>query len=272
MVDGQSDAHGAGRQQRRLRLPYREQASGMARCALAMFALGAVALFLGDAGLIVAIITAVFAGALAAMAGLVRLMNRSWQKQLQRIEAGHYRLHWRFDDATWTRYRAQFARKQDRALWILPMAISVSGLVVGFLAHDDGSLFWGSVLWTYVATIGAGATVGLVLALGIRWLGRTSERLMARFPGECFVGEHGLYITGQYWPWRSFGQRLARIALIEGDPPELHFTFTVDAGRRRTSRIVQVPVPAGEAGAAEAVVAEFGTGTLSPSEAATSSS
>ena len=241
----------------RLHVPYSEQVAGLTRAALALALLGVVVGFFGLAGLVVGILAGVTALTLLLIVGIVRLQSRRWRQDLERLAAGEHRLHWRFDQSAWAAFRAGRARRRSLALWLLPGGLAVSGLVVAFLAHSDGERFWGSAALTFAVPIAAGAALGGVISLAARWFAGTSERLMARYPGELLVGDRGFYLTGEYWPWSSFGQRLVAAALSENRPPEITFTFRVLVGEQSTHRTVTLPVPPGEEQAAAELVRDL---------------
>ena len=245
----------------KLGLPYRTQLSGLLRLtavmAVAALVLGLSGLF-GAYGSGMAIAAGVCATVLLTVAGAVWLLSRSLQGHVRQMEAGRYRAHWRYDEATWSRYRADFERRRTLAHWWVILGVSLSGLVVGVLAHDDGSLIGDSVFWTYTVTIGGGAAIGSAIAFGMLWMEGATARLMAHLPGEAVIGDRGLYITGQYWPWRSFGMRLRDVCVSEQEPRALLFTFEMTTGHRISAQTVSVPVPPGEEAAAERLADEIG--------------
>ena len=254
--EGMDDSTGreSATPQTRLCLPHREQAIGMLRLGIGMAIVALVAVFFGLPGIIVAAIVGTFSAILLMVAGIQWLMSRSWQDDLRRFEAGDYQVHWTYDDETWARFRAETRLGNRRALWIAPLMLAGIGLVVAFLLHSEADLIFDSVLVTYLLPAAAAAGFGLLLALGFLWLGSVSERIMARMPGECFIGDQGLYITGQYWPWRTFGQRFTSLEFVEGVPGTLRFRYEVTAGNRRIHKELNVPVPRGEEQAAIGIV------------------
>ncbi|MEQ9133252.1 MAG: hypothetical protein RLO11_12790 [Salinisphaeraceae bacterium] len=240
--------------QTRLCLPHRAQALGMLRLGISLAIAAIVAAFFDLPGIIVAAIVGTFSVILLMAAGIQWMLSRGWQDDLRRFEAGDYEVHWTYDDETWARFCGEIRRGNRRALWIAPLMLAGIGLVVAYLLHGDADLIFDSVFVTYVLPTAAGAGIGLLFALGIVWLGSVSERIMARMPGECFIGAQGLYITGQYWPWRSFGQRFTNLEFIEGEPGTLRFHYVVTAGNRRIHKELNVPVPHGEDQAARRIV------------------
>lgn len=226
----------------------------MLRAGIVLAIIAIVAAFFGLSGVIVAALVGTVSVILLMVAGIQWLISRGWRDDLLRFEAGDYEVHWSYDDQTWARFCAETRHGNRRALWIMPLMLAGSGLVVAFLLHDDGDLILESVAATYLLPLAVGAAIGLLFALGIVWLGSVSERIMARMPGECFIGGQGIYITGQYWPWRGFGQRFTNIEFIEGEPGCLRFRYVVTAGSRRIHKDLDVPVPRGEEQAAIRIV------------------
>lgn len=256
MSDGERGRPATPNRRPRLQLPYRQQSAGMLGCGLVLAVVAAVVGFsgiFGDVGPPTAVLVTIGAVTLLIMGLIVRLLSRTWERKLRRIEAGHFHIHWRYDDATWQGFRQRFGRRHDRLLWAVPLGGLATGLLVAAVSHGDGSLLEGSVPLTYGVALAGGAVAGFLVGLGARWLAGTSERLMARLPGECFIAEDGLYLTGQFWPWRNFGQRLLRLTLSEEEPRELCFTFKVNSTAHQQ---VHVPVPPGEEATAASLVAD----------------
>ena len=226
-------------------LPYQVQARGCA-WATAVLAVAAVAaLPFGPAGLGVAIVS----GSLAFTAGLlgvvVALMSRSWRQQLRRMEAGAYHVHWRYDAAEWAPFRERFAKETRRINWILPLILSVSGLLFAVLLYADDNLIGGSVALTLLVPVAVALAAGWLIARALGWLNQTSLRLMDHEPPEAIIGSEGLFITGQYWPWQTFGQHLMHVSRGADGAPTLDFHFEVAARYGTTTKVVAVPVPAG---------------------------
>lgn len=94
-------------------------------------------------------------------AGIIWLYYRSFQNKLRQIEDGKFHLHWRYDEATWTRYQEKFARQQTRSLWITVLILLPSGVVFSVARHNDDALIGDSVFWTFILCCGAAAVAAL---------------------------------------------------------------------------------------------------------------
>ncbi|MEZ5660847.1 MAG: hypothetical protein R3E83_20740 [Burkholderiaceae bacterium] len=238
-------------------LPYRLQARGCARATIVLAVAGLVALGFGQSGRNLAIAAA----GLAITTGVIGLaifgLSRSWRQALRRMEAGDYLLHWQYSAREWAPYRDQMTRENRRLSWIIPLALSGSGLVFGIMSHADHNLIGGSLILSYLVPVLVAAAIGWGFAQAISWFNDATMRLMDNEPPEAIIGRQGLYITGQFWPWQTFGQTLTQVVPGTGEPPTLDFHFRVEAGRGVSSRVVAVPIPAGAQAEAERLVARY---------------
>lgn len=238
-------------------LPYHVQARGCVNAMVVLALAGLAALPFGPVGLGIGI----GLGILALTAGLIGLgvflLSRNWRGQLRRMEAGDYLLHWQYSPTEWAPFRARMVQENRRIHWIIPLCLAGSGLVFAMLLHGDGDLIGGSLMLNYLIPMSCGAALGWLLAQAIGWMNGTSLRLMDREPPEAVIGADGLYITGQYWPWQTFGQRLTHVSLGADEPPTLDFHFHVMAGRVMTTKVVAVPIPANARSQAEQLVAHL---------------
>ena len=220
-------------------VPYQGQFKTMIGIALAISVACVVALIAGLAdGFGPQLIAAVF----AAIALLIWLIGRGYRTRLAALRIEDAYVHWDYDEAIWSAYREKFAAGNAKLPLKLAALLACSGLLAAVLISRDGELIWNTVATTYAVMIGAGAALGHVLGLAIRWLDNGPLHLMERHKGECVIGPAGLYITGQFWPWKTVGQRLAAATLSEGEDCELRFEFQTGTARK----IVSVPVPPGQ--------------------------
>ena len=186
----------------------------------------------------------------AAIALLIWLIAWSYRAKIAGLSAEGSYAHWHYDDTTWSAYRENFAIRNARLPIKLAALFGCSGLLVAILVQNDGELIWNSVATTYVAFIGAGAAFGCVLGIAIRWLDNGPLHIMERHRGECLIGPAGLYITGQFWPWKTTGQGLVAATLGDTGSGELRFDFQTGTARKTVS----VPVPRGQEAIARDVI------------------
>ncbi len=240
------------------KLPFREQAKGARNLGLVLLALALIGFVLpGEAGIAVPILSGIFGATCLLIALLIYLFSRSWREQLRRAEAGGYLLHWRYGPEQWQEFHEQLAKASRKVSWLMLAMFSGSGLVFALLLVSDGDAIRGSKFLTFVVGIGGGALVGALFALAFDWFDGTTRRLMRREPAEVIVGDEGLFVTGQYWPWRSFGQWVEAVRHEPGPPERLVFTFHVSAGKYSSDKSVSLPVPPGRSEEAAKIAARF---------------
>jgi hypothetical protein len=201
-------------------------------------------------------LVAVGPGTLALIFGIAALAllpgARRTRAAVEAMRAGDHLLLWSYDADRWQPFVASERRREGRAVWVVAALCAAAGVVTGLLLLDDGDRLLGSaVLTVALPALSLGAFGALLAAIMIR-ASRHVWTLANEYPGLACLGPGGIYLTGQYRPFRRFGQRFMEAGLSEAPPPVLLFRFLISAGKSSNVQTLRVPVPDG----AEALAAE----------------
>ena len=171
---------------------------------------------------------------------------------LRAIRAGDYRVHWRYPDFTWRELYETERTKAKWLFWAMPPMTVAFALFPAFFMVEDQQYIGDGAAQTYLAMAGGGAVLGLI-AGGLFASGKYAMlHLMRTRTPQCVLSDHGLYFTGQYWPFRAGYVRLVRLDHAEGPPGELKFKFLLLHRRGAAPGWLTMPVPPGEEGTAKA--------------------
>jgi len=174
--------------------------------------------------------------------------------QVERILSGKDLLaHWTYAPDEWLRYVEAELKEQtqeNRALWLL---ISAFCVVIG-------GLFWlfdreagGFVLAVLLGL----SLLLLVVAYGVPRLRRRRQR---RAPGEAWITRRAIFFDGSLLAWNSWGARLESAALREASaeaPACLKLEVSYPSRSGRQTQTLRIPIPAGRAAEAQAVVEQL---------------
>lgn len=100
---------------------------------------GLIALPFGATGIGVAIAFRCLALTSGLVALAVVLLGRSWGRQLRRMEAGEHELYWRYTAQVWAPFRERQHKEAHRLTWIIPLALSGSGLMFAVWSSTTAS-------------------------------------------------------------------------------------------------------------------------------------
>lgn len=242
---------------RRSRLRLRQASAGRWSLYIAVLLLAAGgAGFAIDAGresdwLALAIPGSIFGATLLLVGGLIWLLTRSWTKAVLRIAGDAATVRW--DDycrSDWNAFLDGEATRSTRSLLALTGIIAAIGLLFAI---------WGSFSEGVAAAIPGLGMIGLAAMIfgAVYAATNASLRSMRRDGGLVLIGEDGLFITGTYWPWRTFGQRLIGVAMQPAGEialSQIVLTFRVQTKNGSTTKDVHIPVPSGRETEAELVV------------------
>jgi Flp pilus assembly protein TadB len=116
--------------------------------------------------------------------------------------------------------------------------------VVMVLINRRAAIFVGGVL---------GGTWLLCWAI-VRAQVRRQRKLEQAPPPEIRISAHALLIGDQLHAWSGFGNRLEQCVLHENAPPKIAITYSTPGRHSRPTETVCVPIPAGRAAEAAALV------------------
>ncbi len=187
--------------------------------------------------------------AVAATPALVSLLIASMSfvtdRRLRRLLQEDAVFSWRYDDAEWANYLSRNQRDSRRAGPAVTAAMLFIGFIFSGMAHLDGQRYFGSSLNTWLLPCGIGALVGAAAWALIRWNQDATRRRMRKLGGRFLLGPSGFYITGQFRPLSGYGQTLTELRIDAGEPNDLVFRYSVNAGRYSDEQEVRIPVPQG---------------------------
>ncbi len=189
---------------------------------------------------------------IGATGGICGMVFRSDADKLDRLAQGEGVLaRWKYPPELWARYLAKEQEDETSSKTGLAVMVTVISLLIGgvfaIADPDTGPI----VLGVLVGVCGLIWTLVLVLP-GRRF--RSGPE--AREP-EALVGRDGVYLAGEFHCWTSFGARLNRVVRADGEPGELVFDYQIMQRYGPAFYTVRVPVPAGEEGVADEVVARL---------------
>lgn len=190
-------------------------------------------------------------------------INRNFTRDMERLLAGDYVVHWRYDgDEWWDFAEAEWARTRqatrERATSKRTVALSLLGglVVLGGLAAQDMANLWRG--------IGLLGFAGLAVARPalVSWLQYIRRDRLA---GDVVIGPRGFWLGTRYVPLRGFGRDLAGTTIERGHPEVLRFSTTNSRTRnssgylpaRRNTSDYRVPIPYGREAEANYVIRQI---------------
>ncbi|MCG8585502.1 MAG: hypothetical protein MI757_12395 [Pirellulales bacterium] len=176
--------------------------------------------------------------------GIVHL-KAAWGKEVARLVEGDCYAHWFIDRSDWHRYLDERKTRTNIALFIVPPACMVPLIGVSAAMYDSGDWIFGSVFWTFVIPPLAALAIGGA-ACGYIYCTTFQRRERLRdMQGQCYLGHRGLYITGMYWPYFSYGFGLAeaKASFSKGPVGDLVLTFRNRTKHGTVDNELRIPVP-----------------------------
>jgi hypothetical protein len=195
-----------------------------------------------EIGFIVVVAVSMTSGVIGTIAGLINALVMPRQvRKVDALLAGQNLLaRWTYSPDEWSRFiQAEFARVRrirTRLLVGLPLALSVGGVIIGFMSAPHEPF----ILMVALAG-GAGLLIGLV-AWGANYYAVASRRDRG---GSVYISPGGVLTGGRFYSWDvEDGRSLVKVAYERGDPDEILFRYSYLAGRGgRTTEDTRVPIP-----------------------------
>lgn len=169
-------------------------------------------------------------------------------RQVQKMLAGEGLLaHWKYQPGEWQEYSdAEFERqKGEKAglFWVVTFFIVVIGGI--FFVADPEAGKW--VLLTLLLL----DVVLAVLAFGWpRWEYHHNQESV----GEALITSNAIYLNRRLHMWNSLGSRLDQVEILDTYPPVIAFEYSYPTRHGRQTDTVRVPIPQGQAAAAQQLV------------------
>lgn len=218
-------------------LNYRRHALLFLAAAAACAAVAGLAMAFGETGRRLAALPWTGA-AVGVFAGVVIwALDAGWRRRIAAFADGRYLIHWRYDEQSWPRQCELSAGRTALGPLTLAVWLGVGAAAIAVLTLAQNGAPMPTRLLAGAAAGAGGAILGVGAAWAIEAVGRRSRAQRARRPGEVFVGEHGLYISGEYWPWGTLAQGLAAVTLSETPPLVASFVFR-SGGALKTVRVL----------------------------------
>lgn len=165
----------------------------------------------------------------------------------RQLAAGEYYVHWSYEPNQWAQHCDRLELRYSRALQIFVACGLGIGLVFAAMVHfDDDRLFFGSIVTHYGVCIGIGAIAGWVIGLFCRYLGNITRTIQRDRTAQSLIGPEGVYVTGQFWPTRTFGHNLRSASVGGGASTNVRFVFAVQTNHGTSETTVVIPIPLGQ--------------------------
>jgi len=199
----------------------------------------------------------VLAGAALVLAAAMYGVARRDQQRIDRMVGDNRAVRWRAGPEQWA--RAMQARRDGVPKYVRYLVLAFTGcgaLIALLLSFATPALDVSpSTLW--VSCLATGAASGGALGLSFRAFDLLAIRRQARHGGEILAGDAGLFVGGEFWPWRSWMVRLLDVTLTTSPDESLICHFVRSSKSGWIDRPVTLPVAPEWEGEAALVAMRF---------------
>ena len=206
------------------------------------------------AWLALAIPGSIFGGTMLLVGGIICLLTRSWTRAVLKMAGDEATVRWTvYSRRDWNAFLEAEGSRSLKSTLLLTGLIALMGVVfaaIGAFGGDESGVFAGLLM----------VGLGVVIFGCVAWATTASLRAMRRDGGLVLIGEDGVFITGTYWPWSTFGQRLIDVEVCpagELSLSQIVLTYRVQTKNGSTTKDVHIPVPTGREPEAALVVSRL---------------
>ncbi|MEX2212788.1 MAG: hypothetical protein WD768_01585 [Phycisphaeraceae bacterium] len=233
---------------------------GVALASMVAIALGiAIGALLPEKAQIAAIVLGSSLGGVGLLIGLFMwLFGIRWQKAVNQMVAGDYYVYWTYEQQQWHDFVTKEYRKRWWVFWVIAGCTMIPGITIAAATSSDGDTIAGSIALTWLVWAGGFLLLGAGIGQFFMVMARRKYEQLLQETGDVFIGPKGFYISGDYWPWSTFGQKLEAMRTEPGPPMEIVFTFRIQQKHGSTTKDVHVPVPTGREHEWEMVMRKLG--------------